>query len=158
MLAPSAEPPILVRGLSKVFRVHEREEGLAPTLRSLFARRFTAIEAVRDVSFEIAEGEIVGFLGPNGAGKTTTLKMLSGLLHPPGPPFAFPSSSRNDRQRIPLALATMMRCDYAAVLGYPPANRAVGRKPRSPRSWQSGLSRLRSGQIHSHRMTLHYLN
>ena len=70
------------RGLSKVFRVHEREEGLAPTLRSLFARRFTAIEAVRDVSFEIAEGEIVGFLGPNGAGKTTTLKMLSGLLHP----------------------------------------------------------------------------
>ncbi|HTD80239.1 MAG TPA: ATP-binding cassette domain-containing protein, partial [Chloroflexota bacterium] len=61
---------------------HEREEGLAPTLRSLFARRFTAIEAVRDVSFEIAEGEMVGFLGPNGAGKTTTLKMLSGLLHP----------------------------------------------------------------------------
>ena len=60
----------------------ECEEGLAPTLRSLFARRFTAIEAVRDVSFEIAEGEIVGFLGPNGAGKTTTLKMLSGLLHP----------------------------------------------------------------------------
>ena len=82
MLAPGAEPPILVRGLSKVFRVHEREEGLAPTLRSLFARRFTLIEAVRDVSFEIAEGEMVGFLGPNGAGKTTTLKMLSGLLHP----------------------------------------------------------------------------
>ena len=82
MLAPGAEPPILVRGLSEVFRVHEREEGLAPTLRSLFARRFTAIEAVRDVSFEIAEGEIVGFLGPNGAGKTTTLKMLRGLLHP----------------------------------------------------------------------------
>ena len=83
MLAPGAEPPILVRGLSKVFRVvHECEEGLALTLRSLFARRFTAIEAVRDVSFEIAEGEIVGFLGPNGAGKTTTLKMLSGLLHP----------------------------------------------------------------------------
>ena len=58
MLAPGAEPPILVRGLSKVFRVvHECEEGLALTLRSLFARRFTAIEAVRDVSFEIAEGE-----------------------------------------------------------------------------------------------------
>jgi ABC-2 type transport system ATP-binding protein len=75
-------PPIEVRGLSKVFRVHEREEGLAATLRSLFARRFTEIEAVKDVSFAINAGEIVGFLGPNGAGKTTTLKMLSGLLYP----------------------------------------------------------------------------
>ncbi|MDQ1233270.1 ABC-2 type transport system ATP-binding protein [Paenibacillus sp. SORGH_AS306] len=35
-----------------------------------------------DLSFDINEGEIVGFLGPNGAGKTTTLKMLSGILHP----------------------------------------------------------------------------
>jgi len=39
-------------------------------------------EAVKGISFEIEEGEIVGFLVPNGAGKTTTLKMLSGILHP----------------------------------------------------------------------------
>ncbi len=38
--------------------------------------------AVRSVSFDIAEGEVVGFLGPNGAGKTTILKMMTGLLHP----------------------------------------------------------------------------
>ncbi|MDQ6670333.1 MAG: ATP-binding cassette domain-containing protein [Chloroflexota bacterium] len=38
--------------------------------------------AVQDVSFDIREGEVVGFLGPNGAAKTTTLKMLSGLLYP----------------------------------------------------------------------------
>ena len=74
--------PISVNGLTKVFRVHEREEGLASTLGSLFRRRFKEISAVQDVSFSIAEGEIVGFLGPNGAGKTTTLKMLSGLLFP----------------------------------------------------------------------------
>jgi ABC-2 type transport system ATP-binding protein len=82
MTASVAAPPILVNGLTKVFRVHEREEGLLPTLRSVFARRFKEVHAVQDVSFSIDEGEMVGFLGPNGAGKTTTLKMLSGLLHP----------------------------------------------------------------------------
>jgi ABC-2 type transport system ATP-binding protein len=39
---------------------------------------------VREVSFAVGAGEVVGFLGPNGAGKTTTMKMLSGLLHPTG--------------------------------------------------------------------------
>jgi ABC-2 type transport system ATP-binding protein len=77
-----SSPPIYIRNLTKIFRVHQREEGLAATLRSLFDRRFSEIAAVQDVSFEIAEGEVVGFLGPNGAGKTTTLKMLSGLLYP----------------------------------------------------------------------------
>lgn len=38
--------------------------------------------AVDDISFEVKQGEIVGYLGPNGAGKSTTLKMLVGLLHP----------------------------------------------------------------------------
>ncbi len=45
-------------------------------------RAYVSTDAVADVSFTIAAGEIVGFLGPNGAGKTTTLKCLSGLLHP----------------------------------------------------------------------------
>ncbi len=45
-------------------------------------RRFGRLEAVRSVTFEVAEGEIFGFLGPNGAGKTTTISMLCTLLRP----------------------------------------------------------------------------
>jgi ABC-2 type transport system ATP-binding protein len=47
-------------------------------------RRFGSIEAVRDVSFEVFEGEVFGFLGPNGAGKSTTIGMLCTLLRPTG--------------------------------------------------------------------------
>ena len=56
--------------------------GLKAAASSLFKRETRDVDAVSDISFEIAPGEIVGFLGPNGAGKTTTLKMLSGLLYP----------------------------------------------------------------------------
>ncbi len=44
------------------------------------SKRYGASEAVRDVSFHVAPGEILGFLGPNGAGKTTTLRMITGFL------------------------------------------------------------------------------
>ena len=73
---------IEVRDLKKHYRVHERESGLAASLRSLFTRKHKTVRAVDGVSFSIEAGERVGFLGPNGAGKTTTLKMLSGLLYP----------------------------------------------------------------------------
>src|SRR2546421_5794964 len=52
------------------------------TSTGLFRRRSLEVEAVRGVSFEIAEGELFGLLGPNGAGKTTTIKMLITLLIP----------------------------------------------------------------------------
>ncbi len=76
---PSA---ISVTNLRKVYEVPERESGLKAAVGSLFHRKTKEVAAVRDISFEIVPGEIVGFLGPNGAGKTTTLKMLAGLLHP----------------------------------------------------------------------------
>ena len=44
------------------------------------SRRFGAAWAIRNVSFTVAKGEIVGFLGPNGAGKSTTMRILSGIL------------------------------------------------------------------------------
>ena len=54
------------------------------SMKSLFKREKIEVPAVKGVSFNIEEGELVGFLGPNGAGKTTTLKMLSGILYPSG--------------------------------------------------------------------------
>ena len=71
-----------VRQLAKTYVVSEREAGLAAALKSLVRRKTRQVKAVDQISFEIEQGEVVGFLGPNGAGKTTTLKMLSGLLYP----------------------------------------------------------------------------
>jgi ABC-2 type transport system ATP-binding protein len=73
---------IHVSALSKHFKVPERQAGLKAAAASLIWRKHRIVRAVDEVSFEIAQGEVVGFLGPNGAGKTTTLKMLSGLLYP----------------------------------------------------------------------------
>ncbi len=75
---------VIVRDLQKHYTIHEKEPGLAGSLRSFIRRTYKTVRAVDGVSFSIDAGEMVGFLGPNGAGKTTTLKMLSGLLHPTG--------------------------------------------------------------------------
>lgn len=73
---------ISIRGLAKQFSYYEKEAGLGSSFRNLLHREKLVREAVKDISFAIEAGEIVGFLGPNGAGKTTTLKMLSGILYP----------------------------------------------------------------------------
>jgi len=75
-------PAIEVHGLTKTFRTYKKQPGLRGALRGLLHRESETLVAVREVSFQVQEGELVGFLGPNGAGKTTTLKMLAGLLYP----------------------------------------------------------------------------
>ena len=75
-------PVIEVRGLTKTFRTYKKLPGFVGALKGLFHRKYETTFAVQEVSFQVEEGELVGFLGPNGAGKTTTLKMLSGLLYP----------------------------------------------------------------------------
>ncbi|MEB3278227.1 MAG: ATP-binding cassette domain-containing protein [Lyngbya sp.] len=73
---------IVAQQLSKVYPVAIKEPGLKGTLRHFFRRTYRQVQAVREVSFTLETGEVVGFLGANGAGKTTTLKMLTGLIHP----------------------------------------------------------------------------
>jgi ABC-2 type transport system ATP-binding protein len=76
------EPIIEADGLTKTYRVVQKNPGLLGSLRSLFRRTYKEVRAVEHVCFTIEPGEMVAFLGPNGAGKTTTLKMLSGLIYP----------------------------------------------------------------------------
>ena len=73
---------VRVEGLSKIYNIAVKESGFIGTLQHFWHRQYRSVAAVKDVSFAIAAGEMVGFLGANGAGKTTTLKMLTGLIHP----------------------------------------------------------------------------
>lgn len=75
---------IVVKDLQKTYRIRVKQEGLLASLRALIQPEFKYVNAVDNVSFQIEQGELVGFVGANGAGKTTTLKMLSGILYPSG--------------------------------------------------------------------------
>ena len=73
---------IKVDNITKTFKVTKRNSGVKAALKSFFKREHIIIDAVRNISFNIKKGEIVGYIGPNGAGKSTTIKMLSGILLP----------------------------------------------------------------------------
>lgn len=73
---------IEVNQVSKSFQVSKRSAGIPGMLANLVVPKYEKKVAVKDISFSIEEGEMVGFIGPNGAGKSTTIKMLSGILYP----------------------------------------------------------------------------
>src|SRR5262245_1017336 len=95
---------IEIENRCKSYRVYQKQEGLLAAVGGLFHREYREVQAVRDVSLQVAKGEFVAFLGPNGAGKTTTLKLLSGVIYPTG--------------------------GTARVLGYVPWNREVAYRRR----------------------------
>lgn len=75
-------PQIELRDICKTFTVSERLDGPFSVLRGAFQHRKRVVKALEDISFDIEEGELVGYIGPNGAGKSTTVKVMSGILTP----------------------------------------------------------------------------
>jgi len=75
-------PQIKVEDLKKTFKVARRKSGLKNSFRSFFKREYELVQALNGISFELKEGELVGYIGPNGAGKSTTVKVMSGILVP----------------------------------------------------------------------------
>lgn len=73
---------IEVNDLVKEFVVVSKKTGLGSALRSLVLPDKKIVRGVDGLSFDIEQGDIVGYIGPNGAGKSTTIKMLTGILHP----------------------------------------------------------------------------
>jgi len=73
---------ITVKNLKKVYRTHKRGKGMWNAVVSLFNRKYENKHALKGISFNVEEGEVLGLIGPNGAGKSTTIKALSGILYP----------------------------------------------------------------------------
>ncbi len=112
---------IEVKNLTRTFVQYKKEPGLKGTLKSLFKREQFETTAVDNVSFNIEEGEFVGFLGPNGAGKTTTLKMLSGILHPTTGTLKVGSFSPQKREKAFLKMISLVMGQKSQLLPDLPA-------------------------------------
>ena len=73
---------IKVENLKKEFQKTIKDPGLKGSVKSLFHKKTEIVKAVDGITFDVDEGEILGFIGPNGAGKSTAIKMLTGILTP----------------------------------------------------------------------------
>lgn len=101
---------IEIKNLTKTYRVYQKQEGLAASVKGLFHREYRDVHAVNDINFSVNEGEFVAFLGPNGAGKTTTLKLLSGVINPDG-------GSATVMGHVPWERENEYRRKFALVMG-----------------------------------------
>lgn len=75
-------PIIEVKNLVKTYKSIIKEDGIKGYIKHLLNPKYKEFNAVNDISFNIDQGELVGYIGENGAGKSTTIKMLTGLLTP----------------------------------------------------------------------------
>ena len=102
------------------------------------SKRFGAIQAVSDMSFEVNAGEVLGFLGANGAGKSTTMRMMAGFLTPDTGTIAI---GGHDLAQNPIAAKKL--------IGYLPENAPVygDMKVDSFLSYIGGLKGLRGGKL-----------
>ena len=92
---------IKVEHLSKSFKVKLKEKGFKGSLKSFIKPKYKIIKAVKDISFEVEEGEMVAFIGPNGAGKSTTIKMMTGILFPDkGEISVYGLDPKKDRKKL----------------------------------------------------------
>lgn len=103
-------PIIHIKNLVKEFEVVKKQAGLYASFISLIKRKKISVRAIENISFDIHEGELVGFLGPNGAGKTTTLKILSGIVYPT-------SGEVTVLGHIPYKRETKFQQEFALVMG-----------------------------------------
>ncbi len=98
-------------------------------------RRYGDLTAVRDISFSVADGEILGILGPNGAGKTTTIRMITGFLPPSGGRvtvngrdlFHEPAKARREIGYLPETVALYTEMRVSEYLAYRARLEGMGR-------------------------------
>ena len=73
---------ITLKNITKTYRITKRQAGFKQAFKALFSRETEVVHALREVSFSVNDGEMVGYIGPNGAGKSTTIKIMCGVLTP----------------------------------------------------------------------------
>ena len=73
---------ITMENVCKSYRIAKRNAGFAEACKALFHREYQVVDALKNVSFTISDGEMVGYIGPNGAGKSSTITILSGIVTP----------------------------------------------------------------------------
>jgi len=96
--------------VAKKFISYKKKPGLRGAIYSLFKRNYIEKYAVKEFSFQVKQGEMVGLLGPNGAGKTTLMKMLTGIIVPSSGEINILDYSPSKRDKI-------FRKNIALVMG-----------------------------------------